>query len=63
MCPVEAIFEDRDLPPAFVGWAAINREFFATLPTPAGAARGGSVTGMAAQDHPVVAATPPAPPA
>ena len=59
VCPVEAIYEDRDLPAPLAHWAAVNREFFDLLPAPAGAARGGSVVGCAALDHPLVVAQPP----
>jgi hypothetical protein len=61
VCPPEAIYEDADVPKPLAHFIAINREFFSLEVTGLGSPGGGSSVGAAPRDHPVVAATPPAP--
>ena len=54
-CPVEAIFNEEDIPQKWQHFTAVNTEFFAELGTPGSSARLGPI----GRDHPIVAALPP----
>ncbi|MEU4644485.1 ferredoxin [Micromonospora sp. NPDC023814] len=55
VCPVEAIWYQRDLPVEWKGYRAVNAEFFDELGSPGAAGRVGPIP----RDHAFVAALPP----
>ena len=61
VCPPEAIYEDVDVPETLTRFIAINREFFSLGISAVGSPGGASTIGPIPCDHPLVAATPPAP--
>jgi NAD-dependent dihydropyrimidine dehydrogenase PreA subunit len=54
VCPVEAIYYERDLPRELQGYHRVNVEFFSRLGSPGGAAGVGKIH----FDHPAVARLP-----
>ena len=57
-CPVEAIFSEADLPPAYHDYLAINRDFFSQEVSGLGSPEGAAQAGPQAVDHPIVASHP-----
>ncbi len=55
VCPVEAIYYEDDVPPAWKDSLKINTEFFLQIGSPGGAAKMGPTQG----DHPQIAALAP----
>jgi NAD-dependent dihydropyrimidine dehydrogenase PreA subunit len=54
VCPVAAIFHQEDLPPEWLRYASIEREFFSTAVTGLGFPGGASKVGDIATDHPAL---------
>jgi NAD-dependent dihydropyrimidine dehydrogenase PreA subunit len=55
VCPVQAIFDEADLPPQEAGFQAINAEFFGPDVTGWGSPGGASPKFTTDRDHPTVA--------
>jgi len=59
VCPVNAIFQQNDLPDEWRQYAQIERQFFEPTVTDLGAPGGAVEVGTVGYDHPDVAALPP----
>lgn len=58
VCPVDAIYDEADLPERFRPWLDVNKDFFGPQVTAWGAPGGASPEFTTTRDHPAVAAAP-----